>query len=54
MSAMPKLPDMSKAAVLKREQMERTPPPVPAIAEKPKIRIAQSRIGPAPRKKKAV
>ena len=51
---MPKLPDMSKAAVLKREQMVRTPPPAREVDEKPKVRIAQSRIGPAPKKKKKV
>jgi hypothetical protein len=50
--AMPKLPDMSKAAVLKREQMVREPIPVPEAAAAPKIRIAQSRMGPATRKKK--
>ena len=49
---MPKLPDMSQAAVLKRAQMERTPMPAPAAAEAPKIRIAQSRIGPTRKKKK--
>lgn len=49
---MPKLPDMSQAAVLRRAQMERTPMPAPAAAEAPKIRIAQSRIGPTRKKKK--
>jgi hypothetical protein len=51
---MPKLPDMSKAAVLRREQMVREPMPVPEAAAAPKIRIAQSRMGPATRKKKKV
>jgi hypothetical protein len=50
---MPKLPDMSKSAVEKRALMVREPMPVPQAPEKPKIRIAQSRLGPAPRKKKA-
>jgi hypothetical protein len=43
---------MSKAAVEKRSNMVRAPLPAPTAPEKPKIRIAQSRLGPAPRKKK--
>jgi hypothetical protein len=48
---MPKLPDMSKTAIEKRAQMQRPSLPVPQD-EKPKVRIAQSRIGSPTRKKK--
>ena len=47
---MPKLPDMSDAAVLKRLLMKRSPPPVQA-EEKPKVRIAKSRTGKTVKKK---